>query len=243
MNGAALLVVNAVSKLFGGFVALADVSLSVRPGERLGIIGPNGSGKSTLINCICGSLATESVTVWLAGTDVTQLPAHRRARLGVARSFQVPRPFSSMTLAENIAVPLEYVTHRGSMRSADVAAQVPAILTQIGLGGRADAYPASLTQVDLRKLELARALASRPRLLILDEVMAGLSAVEVDEMLAILLALNGEGMTIVMIEHIMRAIMRFSERVICLDAGRILAQGTPTQIVQDPDVQRIYFGD
>lgn len=243
MNGAALLVVNAVSKLFGGFVALADVSLSVRPGERLGIIGPNGSGKSTLINCICGSLVTDSGTIWVAGADVTRLPAHQRARRGVARSFQVPRPFSSMTLAENIAVPLEYVTHRGSLRSVDVAAQARAILGRIGLGGRADALPASLTQVDLRKLELARALASRPRLLILDEVMAGLSAVEVDEMLSILLALNREGMTIVMIEHIMRAIMRFSERVICLDAGRVLAQGTPTQIVQDMDVQRIYLGD
>jgi len=148
-----------------------------------------------------------------------------------------------MTVVENIAVPLEYVTHRRALRSVDVAAQAHAILARIGLGGRADAFPASLTQVDLRKLELARALASRPRLLILDEVMAGLSALEVDEMLAILLALNREGMTIVMIEHIMRAIMRFSERVICLDAGRILAQGTPTQIVQDADVQRIYLGD
>lgn len=239
----ALLAVNTVSKLFGGFVALSDVSLSVWPGERLGIIGPNGSGKSTLINCICGSLLTDSGTIRVAGTDVTQLSAHQRARLGVARSFQVPRPFSSMTLAQNIAVPLEYVTHRRSLRGVDVAAQALAILAQIGLGGRADAFPASLTQVDLRKLELARALASRPRLLILDEVMAGLSAIEVDEMLAILLALNRQGITIVMIEHIMRAIMHFSERVICLDAGRILAHGTPAQIVQDPNVQRIYLGD
>ena len=242
MNGA-LLAVNAVSKLFGGFVALSDVSLTVRPGERLGIIGPNGSGKSTLINCIGGSLGTDSGSIWLSGADVTLLPAHRRARLGIARTFQVPRPFVSMTLAENIAVPLEYVTHRKSLHRSDVAAQAHAILAQIGLGGRADASPASLTQVDLRKLELARALASRPRLLILDEVMAGLSAVEVDEMLAILLALNREGIAIVMIEHIMRAIMRFSERVICLDAGRVLAHGTPAQIVQDRDVQRIYLGD
>jgi branched-chain amino acid transport system ATP-binding protein len=148
-----------------------------------------------------------------------------------------------MTLAENIAVPLEHVAHRRSLHRADVSAEARAILAQMGLADRADASTATLTQVDLRKLELARALAVRPRLLILDEVMAGLSSVEVDEMLGIILDLSGQGVTIVMIEHIMRAIMRFSERVVCLDAGRIIAEGTPAQIVQDPDVQRIYLGD
>jgi branched-chain amino acid transport system ATP-binding protein len=238
-----LLEVEAVTKRFGGFVALSKVSLSVRSGERLGIIGPNGSGKTTLINCICGSLPSDGGTIGFDGIDVTRFAAYRRTRLGIARSFQVPRPFSSMTLAENVAVPLEYVTQRQSLHRADVSAGALSILAQLGLAEKADASTASLTQVDLRKLELARAMAVRPRLLILDEVMAGLSSVEVDEMLHIILGLSRQGVTIMMIEHIMRAIMRFSERVVCMDAGRVMAEGPPDHIVQDPDVQRIYLGD
>ncbi len=238
-----LLAVDLVSKSFGGFAALSQVSLTVRLGERLGIIGPNGSGKTTLINCICGSLYSDAGSIAFDGIEVTRIAAHQRARLGIARSFQVPRPFSSMTLAENVTVPLEYVAHRRSLHRADVDAEARAILARMGLADRADAPAGALTQVDLRKLELARALATHPRLLILDEVMAGLSAVEVDEMLGIILELSRQGVTIMMIEHIMRAIMRFSERVVCLDAGRIMAEGTPAQIVQNADVQRIYLGD
>jgi len=239
----ALLTVRGVSKSFGGFAALAEVSLEVAQGERFGLIGPNGSGKTTLINCVSGLLRNDAGSIVFNGEEVSRLPAYQRTRRGIARSFQVPRPFSSMTLAENVAVPLEYVAHRRSLHGTDVAAEARAILARMGLADRADAPPGSLTQVDLRKLELARALAVRPRLLILDEVMAGLSPVEVDEMLVIILGLSRQGVTIVMIEHIMRAIMRFSERVVCLDAGRIMAEGTPAQIVQDGDVQRIYLGD
>ncbi len=241
MTGA-LLQVDAVTKRFGGYVALSEVSLTVRSGERLGIIGPNGSGKTTLINCICGSLPSDGGTIGFGGIDVTRFAAYRRTRLGIARSFQVPRPFSSMTLAENVAVPLEYVAHRQSLHGADVSAGARSILAQMGLADKADAPTGSLTQVDLRKLELARAMAVRPRLLILDEVMAGLSSVEVDEMLDIILGLSRQGVTIMMIEHIMRAIMRFSERVVCMDAGRVMAEGSPDHIVQDRDVQRIYLG-
>jgi len=207
-----------------------------------GIIGPNGSGKTTLVNCICGSLSSDGGSIGFDGTDVTRLACYRRTRLGIARSFQVPRPFSSMTLAENVAVPLEYVVHRRSLHGADVSAEARSILARMGLADRADAPTGSLTQVDLRKLELARAIAVRPRLLILDEVMAGLSSVEVDEMLEIILGLSRQGITIMMIEHIMRAIMRFSERVVCMDAGRLMAEGPPDHIVQDPDVRRIYLG-
>jgi len=241
MSGA-LLEVAAVTKRFGGFVALAEVSLSVRSGERLGVIGPNGSGKTTLINCICGSLASDAGSIDFDGIDVSRLAPYQRTRIGIARSFQVPRPFSSMTLAENVAVPLEYVAQRRSSGGAGVQAEAHSILAQMGLAGKANAQTGSLTQVDLRKLELARAMAVRPRLLILDEVMAGLSAVEVDEMLEIILALSREGVTVMMIEHIMRAIMRFSERVVCMDAGRVMAEGAPHQIVSHPDVQRIYLG-
>jgi len=239
---AALLAVDTLCKSFGGFAALSDVSVSVQAGERLGIIGPNGSGKTTLINCIAGALRSDRGTIRFAGSDITAMPAYRRTRLGIARSFQIPRPFASMTVAENVAVPLEYVAHRGSLHRTGVRAEAQDILEQMGLGGKADESAGALTQVDLRKLELARAMAARPQLLILDEVMAGLSSVEVDEVLEILFALGRKGMTIIMIEHIMRAIMRFSQRVVCLDEGRIMAEGTPAEVVSNPMVQRIYLG-
>ena len=238
----ALLEVGSISKRFGGFAALTDVSLTVQPDERLGIIGPNGSGKTTLINCIAGALRTDGGAIRFQGADVTRLPPHKRTRLGLARSFQIPHPFASMTLAQNVAVPLEYVAHRGALNTADVRGEALAILGQMGLAAAADQLAGTLTQVGLRKLELARALAARPRLLILDEVMAGLSAGEVDEMLEIVLGLNAQGIAVIMIEHIMRAIMRFSQRVVCLDSGRVVADAPPAAILQDSMVQRIYLG-
>jgi branched-chain amino acid transport system ATP-binding protein len=237
-----LLEVRGLSKRFGGFTALSDVSLNAHRGERLGIIGPNGSGKTTLINCIGGSLRSDAGFIGFDGAEVTRLPAHRRTRLGMARSFQIPRPFASMSLTENVAVPLEYVTHRRSLHLADVHGEALALLGEMGLAAKAQVLAGTLSQVELRKLELARALASRPSLLILDEVMAGLSALEVDEMLAIVLRVNQRGVTIIMIEHIMRAIMRFSERVVCLDAGQILAAGTPAAVAADAGVRRVYLG-
>jgi branched-chain amino acid transport system ATP-binding protein len=147
-----------------------------------------------------------------------------------------------MTLAQNVAVPLEYVAHRGALHMANVRGEALEILAQMGLAAAADRLAGTLTQVGLRKLELARALAARPRLLILDEVMAGLSAGEVDEMLELVLALNARGIAVIMIEHIMRAIMRFSQRVVCLDAGRVVADASPDAILEDSMVQRIYLG-
>jgi branched-chain amino acid transport system ATP-binding protein len=238
----AVLQVTNLRKTFGGITAVNDVSFDVHEAEILGIIGPNGSGKTTLVNCICGSLSCDGGSIGFDGTDVTRFASYQRTRLGIARSFQVPRPFSSMTLAENVAVPLEYVVRRRPLHSTDVSAEARSILARMGLADRADAPTGSLTQVGLRKLELARAMAARPRLLILDEVMAGLSHVEVDEMLDIILGLSRQGVTVMMIEHIMRAIMRFSERVVCMDAGRVMAEGPPDQIVRDPGVQRIYLG-
>jgi len=238
----AVLAVHAVCKRFGGFAALTDVSLKVSPTERLGIIGPNGSGKTTLINCISGSLRADAGSIDFNGVDITRLPAHRRARLGMARSFQIPRPFFSMTAAENVAVPIEYVRHRGSRHTVQARREALALLEQMGLADKADVPAGALPQVDLRKLELARAMAADPSLLLLDEVMAGLSSAEVDEVLDIVLTLNREGVTIIMIEHIMRAIMRFSRRVVCLDAGRIVAEGTPAEVAEHPDVRRIYLG-
>jgi branched-chain amino acid transport system ATP-binding protein len=234
-----LLEVKNVSKSFGGFSALSEVSIAIAPGERFGLIGPNGSGKTTLINCISGSLRIDAGSIELEGHEISKLPAYQRTRKGIARSFQIPRPFHSMSVLENLLVPYEYVVH---LRQAEAEQQAMDILQRIGLADKAHAQSNQLSQVELRKLELARAMAARPRLLISDEAMAGLSGSEVDEVLKILFDLNAAGITIIMIEHIMQAVMRFSQRVICLDAGKIICEGTPESIVKNPEVQRAYLG-
>jgi len=237
----ALLEVRGLAKRFGGFTALEGITLEVAPGERLGLIGPNGSGKTTLINCVSGALFNDEGRVVFEGRDITRLPPFQRARLGIARSFQIPKPFRSMTVLDNLRVPLEYAarTRAGQRRVEDEAMRV---LETMGLAARAAQASAGLTQVDMRKLELARAMAAHPRLLISDEAMAGLSGTEVDEVLEILFKLNAAGITIIMIEHIMQAVMRFSQRVVCLDAGHIICEGTPDQTVANLDVQRAYLG-
>jgi branched-chain amino acid transport system ATP-binding protein len=240
--GGPLLDVQKVTKRFGGFYALTDVSLQVQAGERFGLIGPNGSGKTTLINCVSGALRNERGRIVFAGRDITEFPAHQRTRLGIARSFQIPKPFGSMTVQENLCIPLEYAAHARS-HGADVGAEAMEILRVIGLEAKARAPSLALTQIEMRKLELARAMAAKPKLLISDEAMAGLSGAEVDDILAILFTLNQQGITIIMIEHIMRAVMRFSERIVVLDAGQKIAEGTPQEIVDNADVERAYLGE
>jgi len=237
-----LLEVEGVTKRFGGFQALGGVSLAVRRGERFGLIGPNGSGKTTLINCISGALRNEGGTIRFEGQDITALPAHQRTRLGIARSFQIPKPFASMTVLENLCIPLEYAAHARS-HARDVAREALAILESIGLAPKAHLLPRGLTQIEMRKLELARAMAARPKLLISDEAMAGLSSAEVDDILEMLFALNRQGITIIMIEHIMRAVMRFSERIVVLDAGEKIAEGGPDAIVANKAVEKAYLGE
>jgi branched-chain amino acid transport system ATP-binding protein len=239
----ALLRVEGVVKRFGGFQALGGVSLTVMRGERFGLIGPNGSGKTTLISCIAGTLRNDQGRIVFRDVDVTGLPAYRRARLGIARSFQIPRPFGTMTVRENLRVAIDYAARD---RAADGPPEAAAdeILRGVGLDAKAGVLSSRLTQIEMRKLELARAMAARPSLLISDEAMAGLSSSEVDELLGILLRLNREsGTTIIMIEHIMRAVMRFSERIAVLDAGEKIAEGEPAAIVRDPAVERAYLGE
>ena len=236
---AALLEIKGVSKRFGGFTALSEVSLAIAPGERFGLIGPNGSGKTTLINCVAGSLRNDAGSIIFNGEEVSRLPAYLRTRKGIARSFQIPRPFHSMSVLDNLLVPYEYVAHLKESQAEQHAIE---ILRKVGLGDKAHAQSNQLSQVELRKLELARAMAAQPRLLISDEAMAGLSGAEVDEMLKILFELNASGITIIMIEHIMQAVMRFSQRVVCLDAGKIICEGTPASIVENPEVQKAYLG-
>jgi branched-chain amino acid transport system ATP-binding protein len=239
-----LLAVDNLGKRFGGFVALENIALSVRAGERLGLIGPNGSGKSTLVNCICGTLRNEQGSVRFDGRVLDGLPAHQRTRLGLARSFQLPRPFVSLNLMDNVRIPLLYtVEARGRHRStAAIDDHCQRLLQEVGLDAKARHLPRDLTQVEMRKLELARAMAAEPKLLIADEAMAGLTHSEIEDILALLVRLNEQGVTIILIEHIMRAVMSFSRRLVVLVSGRKIADGNPEEVMRDPEVERAYLG-
>jgi branched-chain amino acid transport system ATP-binding protein len=239
-----LLEVESLSKRFGGFVALENISLNVPAGERLGLIGPNGSGKSTLVNCICGTLQNEQGSVRFDGRAVDGLAAHQRTRMGLSRSFQLPRPFVSLSLLDNIRIPLLYaVASRGAGSSAsDIEARCTDLLREVGLDNKARHLPRDLTQVEMRKLELARAMAAEPKLLIADESMAGLTHSEVEEILALLVRLNEKGVTIILIEHIMRAVMSFSRRLVVLVSGRKIADGPPDEVMRNPEVEKAYLG-
>ncbi|MBV9557168.1 MAG: ABC transporter ATP-binding protein [Pseudolabrys sp.] len=242
----ALLQVKGLGKRFGGFTALDGVNLEVQQGERLGLIGPNGSGKSTLVNCICGTLRNDSGSVTFDGNVVDGLAAHERTHRGLARSFQLPRPFTSLSLAENLKIPMFYTVHRrtGTPLHADsIDGRCAELLKMVGLDKKARHRPKDLTQVEMRKLELARAMAAEPRLLIADEAMAGLSHSEIDEILALLKRLNESGITIIMIEHIMSAVMSFSQRLVVLVTGKKIADGKPDDVVREPEVVRAYIGE
>jgi branched-chain amino acid transport system ATP-binding protein len=238
-----LLEVENLGKRFGGFVALENISLNVATGERLGLIGPNGSGKSTLVNCICGTLHNEQGSVRFDGRAIDGLAAHRRTRLGLARSFQLPRPFVSLTLIDNIRIPLLYtVAAREKHQAQDIEARCIDLLREVGLDAKARQLPRDLTQVEMRKLELARAMAAEPKLLIADEAMAGLTHSEVEDILSLLVRLNEQGVTVILIEHIMRAVMSFSRRLVVLVSGRKIADGDPNAVMRDPEVERAYLG-
>jgi branched-chain amino acid transport system ATP-binding protein len=242
---APLLQVEQLSKRFGGFIALDTVDLSVAEGERVGLIGPNGSGKSTLVNCITGTLHNEAGSVTFAGEKLDGLIAHERTRRGLARSFQLPRPFMSMTIAENIRVPLLYtVAARAGyhVSHGELEDRCHELLGLVALEAKGSQYPRDLTQVEMRKLELARAMAADPKLLIADEAMAGLSHSEVEDIVALLIRLNERGITIILIEHIMRAVMSFSQRLVVLVSGKKIADGKPDDVIKDEEVVGAYLG-
>ncbi len=236
-----LLEAEGVTVSFGGLQALAGVSLTIREGEVLGLIGPNGSGKSTLFNVISGFQKPNLGLIRFRGEDITGIPAHRISRRGVARTFQMVRPFLHLSAMQNVAAGRAY----GSAPASSLAraeADALEILDLVGLDGRAGSLARDLTTMDRKRLELGRALAVRPKLLLLDELMTGLNPAEMRDAMQLLSQINAMGIALVVVEHIVRAVMDLCHRVVVLNAGKAIAEGTPQQVATNPEVISAYLG-
>jgi len=234
-----LLEVEGVSKSFRGLRALDDVSLGADEDEFVGVIGPNGAGKTTLFSVIAGQLPPSSGRILFDGRDITGWPAHRVARAGLVRTFQLMRPFESMTVLDNVAI-ATHARHRRRAAARDAAAEV---VDRVGLDGFRDRPAGVLSTAGLKRLELARALAVQPRMLLLDEVLAGLVPTERLPLIELLRSLASEHVTVVFIEHVMAAVMALSQRVLVLHEGRVLAEGTPDEVTADRKVVEAYLGE
>jgi branched-chain amino acid transport system ATP-binding protein len=234
----ALLSLDAVGKRFRGLVAFDQVSFAVPQGAIFAVIGPNGAGKTTLFNMIAGAMAPDSGAIVFAGERVDGLPADTICRRGIARSFQIVRPFPALSVEDNVIVGA--LLQRRDVEAART--QAHEVLRRLDLFDKRHRIASTLTLPDRKRLEVARALATGPRLLLLDEVMAGLRPTETDRMVAILQALNRDGLTILLIEHVMRAVMALASRVLVLDHGVTIAEGTPAAVVRDPAVVLSYLG-
>jgi branched-chain amino acid transport system permease protein len=235
-----LLVIRGVRKAFKGVQALGGVDLEVRGGEILGLVGPNGSGKSTLINVVSGHYAPDAGSIRFGREELVGLPAHRIARAGIARTYQIPRPFSTLSVLQNIALPPMFGRIAMDRRRAEEEAW--RWLEFTNLSDKADRYPGELNLHQRKFLELARALASRPKLLFLDEVLSGLTPAEMDGALRLIRAIRDQGATIVFVEHVMRAVMELADRVVVLTYGRSIAQGGPRDVMRNPEVVSAYLG-
>ncbi|HEX8034620.1 MAG TPA: ABC transporter ATP-binding protein [Ktedonobacterales bacterium] len=240
-DGATILQLDGVTKRFGGLSAVDNLSFSVRQGEILGIIGPNGAGKSTMIGLIGGALAPSAGIVRYMGQDIGRMPPSKRAQLGIARTFQITQPFSGLDVRENVLVGALF--GRRDLRRAEGQKVADEVLERVGLAPKAALKGEQLTVADRKRLEVARALATDPKLLLLDEVMSGLTPVEVAQAVELIREINRAGVTVLVVEHIVRAIRTVSDRVLVLHHGRKIAEDLPDQVLSDPAVIKAYLGE
>ncbi|KRF21053.1 hypothetical protein ASG90_01170 [Nocardioides sp. Soil797] len=229
-----------VTKRFGGVTALHQVGIEVSPGEIVGLVGPNGSGKTTLLSCIAGSLPVTAGRIEFVDREITRSSPHHRAKLGIARTFQVPRPLDSFTVVENVATSCMFGRDRMSRTAA--LARGREVLDRVGLGRHADGEIGALTLHERKFLEIARALALDPKLILLDEVLGGLNPKETDEGMELIASLRDDGVAVVYIEHNVRAVASLADRMYVLNRGRNLATGTPEKVLADPAVIAAYLG-
>ena len=236
-----LLEVQGVSKRFGGLQAVSNVSFHIRQGEILGLIGPNGAGKTTLFNIVNGVYKPDQGTITFAGKDITGLAPNKVVKMGLARTHQIVKPLNGLSVLDNVTVGACFGRESMGLHAARETARE--VLKRVGLGERAESSARSLTLAGKKRLEVARALAAKPTLLLLDEVLAGLNPTEVAQMIDLLRKIRDDGVSVFMIEHVMQAIMKLSDRIVVLNFGQKLAEGSPMEIAGDPQVIEAYLGD
>jgi len=238
----AILEARAVTKRFGGLAAVSDVSFDLREGEILGLIGPNGSGKTTLINVVTGALPSTAGDVRFRGDSIRGLPSHAIGRLGVSRTFQIVKPFRSLTVVENVMVGALFGARGGARTLAEARGRAEEVLDFVTLSHRAHAAADGLNVPERKRMELARALAMRPSVLLLDEVMAGLNPAEIDAAVGLVKRIRDRGVTLIVVEHVMKAIRDLSDRILVLFHGEKLTEGPPAEVLNDPQVVSAYLG-